>query len=177
MSEKSALIIGHVQPPITDMVTEPEFIPRLQETITAARDAGVLVFFIHIGFDKNLSQLDMFIDGVSNPFHDTIAPTDKDVVIRGAHVSGFLGTDLDLSLRSQGIQRIVLTGISTGGVVLGTLTDAVQRGYGVTLLTDLAFDPNPAVHDAILKLVGSYGPGLPWGAALQTSAEWKAALS
>ena len=176
-NEKSALIIGHVQPPITGLLGDnSDFLPQLRDTVATAHASDVPVIFVHIGFHKNISDLGVLIDGVSNPFDETVAPEEKDIVVRATGVSGFFGTDLESVLRTLGVERIVLTGISTGGVVLGTLTDAVQRGFKVTVLSDLAFDPSPEIHDALLSLVGESGFGKPWGATVETSKEWSAAL-
>ena len=189
-TDKPALIVGHIQPPMTGLIQDPEFVPRLKDTIDAAHKAGIQVIFLHTSFRANLAEFadgswlketlketPFLIDGVSNPFDETVAPQEQDAVVKVSRISGFVGSDLDLVLRAQGIDRIVLTGISTGGVVLGTLTDALQTGYNVTVLTDLVEDPNPDIHEAVLKLVGGSGMGLPWVATLQTSGEWKASIA
>ncbi|MFN7104625.1 MAG: cysteine hydrolase family protein, partial [Pseudorhizobium sp.] len=50
----------------------------------------------------------------------------------------FAGSRLELVLRSQGINTLMLTGISTGGVVLSTALEASDKGYAPTVLSDVS---------------------------------------
>jgi nicotinamidase-related amidase len=186
---KSALILGHIQPPITDLAGDATFIDRLAETVEAARSRGVLIAYVKIGFRPGhidlpvdhplrlaLGDTPAFVDRVANDIHERVAPKDGDIVVTSARVSGFAGTDLDLVLRANGVDHVVLTGISTGGVVLGTLVDAHERDFKVTVLSDLVSDPNPDIHAALLRLYGEAGPGLPWSSSVTSAGEWLTSL-
>ena len=50
--------------------------------------------------------------------------------------SGFQGTDLDQTLRKQGIDRLLIGGLATDYCVLNTVRDALKHGYKVLLLQD-----------------------------------------
>lgn len=46
-----------------------------------------------------------------------------DVIVLKKRASAFTGSDLEIVLRSNDIDTLVLTGIATGGVVLSTVRD------------------------------------------------------
>jgi ureidoacrylate peracid hydrolase len=65
-----------------------------------------------------------------------LAPRSDELVVRGHTYDKFLGTPLDLSLRSRGIRYLVLTGIVTDICVNATLMTAANLNYRVTAVTD-----------------------------------------
>ena len=75
-------------------------------------------------------------DDPATRIHPAVAPAPGDVVVRKLRVSAFAGSDLDVVLRAGGIDRLVLTGIATSGVVLSTLRQAADLDYGLTVLAD-----------------------------------------
>jgi nicotinamidase-related amidase len=56
-------------------------------------------------------------------------------------------------LRAQGIEHIVLAGISTSGVVLSTLREAADKDYEITVLSDCCFDRDEEVHRVLTEKV------------------------
>ncbi len=81
-------------------------------------------------------------------------------------VSAFSGSDLDVILRSLGVDSLVLTGIATSGVVLSTLRQAADLDFGLTVLSDLCADNDPETHRVLM------GKVFPRQAAVMTAAEW-----
>jgi len=65
-----------------------------------------------------------------------LAPRPDELVIRGHTYDKFLGTPLDLALRSRGIRFLVLTGVVTDICVNSTLMTAANLDYRVTAVTD-----------------------------------------
>ena len=65
----------------------------------------------------------------------------------------FTGSDLELILRAKNIDHLVLTGISTSGVVLSTLREAVDKDYILTVLSDLCADRDEEVHRVLTEKV------------------------
>jgi nicotinamidase-related amidase len=68
-------------------------------------------------------------------------------------VSAFTGSDLEVLLRSGGIDSLVLAGIATSGVVLSTLRQAADLDYRLTVLADGCLDADPEVHQVLLQKV------------------------
>ncbi len=64
-----------------------------------------------------------------------LSPED-DYVVRKRRYTAFFGTDLDMYLRENGIQELYLSGVLTNICVLHTASDAVLRGYSVTVIGD-----------------------------------------
>lgn len=65
-----------------------------------------------------------------------LAPRPDELVVRGHTYDKFLGTPLDLALRSQDIHSLIVTGILTDVCVNCTLLSAANRDYRVTAVTD-----------------------------------------
>ncbi|WP_125711482.1 isochorismatase family protein [Lacticaseibacillus porcinae] len=59
----------------------------------------------------------------------------------------FFGTDLDLQLRRQGIDTIILAGVSTSNGVYATALDAFQYAYHVIVIEDACADRDLEKHD------------------------------
>ncbi|GAA5193609.1 hypothetical protein GCM10023322_56040 [Rugosimonospora acidiphila] len=73
--------------------------------------------------------------------------------MRKTRFGAFSTTDLYASLLGQGIDTLILAGISTGGVVLSTLRHAADEDYRIYVLADAIADPDPEVHRVLLEKV------------------------
>ena len=85
--------------------------------------------------------------------HPDIAPAPGDIVVIKKRVSAFAGSDLDMVLRAQQIDHLVLSGISTSGVVLSTLRQAADLDFRLTVLADGCADGDPEVHRVLMEKV------------------------
>jgi nicotinamidase-related amidase len=85
--------------------------------------------------------------------HERLAPQDGDIMVRKIRYGGMSTTDLDQQLRERGITTLVVSGISTSGVVLSTVIDAADRDYQLYVLSDGVADPDPEVHNVLLHRV------------------------
>jgi nicotinamidase-related amidase len=65
-----------------------------------------------------------------------LAPRPDELVVRGHTYDKFLGTPLDLALRSRDVRCLIVTGILTDVCVNCTLLSAANRDYRVTAVTD-----------------------------------------
>jgi Isochorismatase family len=97
---------------------------RTATLIAAARTAGMRVIYVVVGFrpgypevsDRNatfngLKALGAFAAGAENAkIHPAVAPLAEEIVVTKHRVSAFAGTDLDLMLRANGIETLILTG-------------------------------------------------------------------
>jgi nicotinamidase-related amidase len=68
-------------------------------------------------------------------------------------VSAFAGTDLDLMLRANGIETLMLMGIITSGVVLSTLCHAADADYRLLVVGDCCSDGDEESHRVLLEKV------------------------
>jgi ureidoacrylate peracid hydrolase len=65
-----------------------------------------------------------------------LAPRADELVVRGHTYDKFLGTPLDLALRSRDVRCLIVTGVLTDVCVNCTLLSAANRDYRVTAVTD-----------------------------------------
>ncbi len=75
-----------------------------------------------------------------------------DAVLPKRRFSAFFKTDLDQTLRTWGVERVAVCGITTHFCVLTTALDAVCHDFAATVLEDCCAAHRPEVHEAALGL-------------------------
>ena len=166
--DATVLLVMDVQRGIVERFAEdPGYLQRLAGAITAARGAGVPVVYVIIGFrpghpeisarNRTFSALAAaggYVEGdPAAEIHPAVAPGPGDLVVTKRRVSAFTGSDLEVVLRAQEIDHLILTGIATSGVVLSTLRQAADLDYRLTVLSDCCHDNDPEVHRVLLEKV------------------------
>jgi ureidoacrylate peracid hydrolase len=138
--------------------------------LTAAREAGITVVYLKMGFQPDLSDAGLpdaptwlkhlplgAGDAVTAPdgtesrilVRDTwnteilaeLAPEEGDVVLYKHRYSGFYETDLHATLTRLGVTSLIVTGCTTSVCVESTLRDATFRDYHCLLLEDCTAEP------------------------------------
>ncbi|GAA2984470.1 MULTISPECIES: cysteine hydrolase family protein [Streptomyces] len=161
----SALLVMDLQKAIVDRIPDPDYTPRPDRAVAAARRAGVPVVYVVIGFrpghpeTRSSPQFSALPDGAftdGDPgavIHPDVAPRPDESIVTKKRVSAFAGSDLDLVLRGGAIDHLVLTGLATSGVVLSTLRQAADLDYRLTVLADGCGDADPEVHRVLTDKV------------------------
>ena len=151
-------------------------LPRLQQFLTVARDAGVTVIMIQaIIPDESYSEVwqRQFRDapqvraflapgspGVQ--FHPGFEPQPGDIILTKHRYSAFFGTPLDSILRTRGIRTVLACGLTTDVCVGSTARDAYQHDYTVITLSDCTAEASQVRYDAALQtLATNFGAVLP----------------
>jgi len=175
---KTALLVMDVQNAVVHRYPDPAYLPRLHQATSAARAAGLPVIYVAVGFRPGYPEVStrnkMFGRLAGAPagsdeatqIHPDVAPEPGDIVVTKKRVSAFAGSDLELVLRSGGIDHLVLTGIATSGVVLSTLRQAADLDFGLTVLADGCLDNDAEVHRVLVEKV------FPQQAEVITVADW-----
>ena len=159
-----------------DISMYPSMLPRLSRLLTEARSIGVKVIYIQMTVLPNRMsespaqirfnmRLHLASHGATQPLLYTIAgtpgheivaeltPEPGDLVVSKYRSSGFWGTNLDLLLRSNGIETVIVTGCTTEGCVESTARDAMFNDYYVVLPEDCVASDDPRQHEASLFLM------------------------
>jgi nicotinamidase-related amidase len=89
-------------------------------------------------------------EGDAGAIHPALTPKADDIVIVKHRISAFAGTDLDMILRANEINTLVLFGIATSGGVLSTLTDAADLDYRLFVIKDCCADLDAGLHGALV---------------------------
>jgi len=118
-----------------------ELAQRLAPLVAAAREAGALVVFVtqalraeDLGPLKRYDAIHEGSGGVQVVAELGAQPSDCFLVKR--RFGAFLGTDLDLLLRSRGITRVVICGVSAHVCCDTTVREAFQLGYDAVYVVD-----------------------------------------
>ncbi len=84
-------------------------------------------------------------------FVDGLKVRDGDWVVEKFRPDGFIGTNLDHVLRTQGIQSLVLLGTTTEGCVESTVRAASYHDYYTVVVSDCVASPNAELHEGSLR--------------------------
>ena len=136
-------------------------VPAVQAVLVAAREAGLAVVYLKMGFHADLvdagyptsptwlKHLPLRVgDAVESPDGEPsrilirdcwstdivpeLKPMDGDTVLYKTRYSGFYGTSLDEVLRAGGIQQLIVVGATTSVCVESTVRDAC---FGTTTVS------------------------------------------
>ncbi len=145
-------------------------VPNVIRMVDAARRHGVKVVWIHQTSlpggasdspawiymkRRNGLNADRCVDGTwGQRFVDGLRPEGDEPVIKKHRSSGFVGTNLDLVLRSNRIESTVVIGVMTEGCVESTARDAAFSDYYVVLTSDCMASDVLAWHEASLLTMG-----------------------
>jgi len=138
----------------------------LQKLVHRARSLRMRVIHVRVGFRPNFPEISernalfaslknsperrQIFEGPEGEIHPSIAPQGDDLVVVKHRVSAFAGTDLEMILRANQIETLVLFGIATSGVVLSTLLDAFDLDYRLAVIKDCCADRDPEVHACLV---------------------------
>jgi len=127
-----------------------DLVPKLKKLISACRKKGLMVIFTtHVfrenGCDLGLSSVfrpevkrtNILREGTAEvEFYSGIRPQKNDAVIVKRRFSAFSGTDLEIILRSNRIDTLIIGGVAGNVCCECTARDARMKDYKVVFLSD-----------------------------------------
>ncbi|QUH19750.1 cysteine hydrolase family protein [Alkaliphilus sp. B6464] len=88
------------------------------------------------------------VDGTwGSDFIPELYPEEDEYIVKKRRHSGFAHTDLDLYLREENIDTVVVTGVWTNVCVRSTATDALANAYKVITLSDGCASKTEEMHE------------------------------
>ena len=142
-------------------------VAKTQALQRAARAAGIMVCYSATVFrpgypeisDRNKTFSQRKASGqpaVFDPIqiiHASVRPIEGEVIAGKHRVNALYGTDLDMSLRANNIDTLVILGYATSGVVLSTTRYAADADYRLFIVEDCCSDQDPEVHDFLTQRI------------------------
>lgn len=167
---KSALIIVDMVKDFTDpegLVYYPEnreILIKIKTVLEKCREKDLLIVFLqHCNrkgkMDRRISSMRAnCIEGTGGEDIDPILEVDKvkDYVIKKRRYSGFFGTDLDLVLRENGVENVIIVGTKTNCCIRATITDAFYLDYNGYVVSDCVATNSDIVNEVHLTDINKY---------------------
>ncbi len=112
----------------------PQAEQRMAELLAAWRAAGRPVIHVqHLSLEPRSTLRE---DAPGHAFKAEVLPKAGELVFRKHVNSAFIGTDLEAHLRANGIEELVVVGLTTDHCVSSTTRMAGNLGFTVTLVGD-----------------------------------------
>ena len=158
--------------------TQPilDILPRVSALVDAARTANVLVVFVrnivdplwrshspvalvneaHVWADDRVTEANSWGSQVL----DALGAGPDDLYVDKSRNSAFQNTPLEMILRSNGIQTVVITGQATFACVDCSARDALNRDFYTVVVGDAvaATEEDAVFHEASLKVLQHFLP-------------------
>ena len=139
-------------------------IQKANTAMQFARDNQWLVLPVTVGFSENYCEQPkkspifgkakqsqaLSLGQWGTEFHSDLAVNPADCVITKHRVSPFYGTSLDLILRNNAIEQVVVCGVSTVWAIQAAVREGHDRDYAMVILEDACAAANEAEHQASL---------------------------
>ncbi|MDD5142583.1 isochorismatase family cysteine hydrolase [Methanoregula sp.] len=144
-------------------------IPRIQAVLAEFRKRKLPVFHIlrvhrPDGSDVEIIRQEKFR---KHPFAvagthgaaviDELAPRAGEYILTKTRMSAFIGTELDLMLRTLGITTVIITGIQTPNCIRTTVFDAIAYNYPAIIVDDAVGAATEEIHRANLRDMENIG--------------------
>jgi maleamate amidohydrolase len=84
-----------------------------------------------------------------------LVPHQDELIVSKQYPSAFFGTSLASTLTANGVDTVILTGLTTSGCVRASCVDAISHGFITTVVSDACGDRHNAPHQANLFDMGS----------------------
>jgi nicotinamidase-related amidase len=168
----TALLLMDFQRMVVDSyaIDKEALLERVKRLAVASRNSGATVIHVVVGFQPGYPEIsgrNSTFSGLkaagllaagdrSAEIHPELTPQPGDVVVTKQRVSAFTGTNLDMILRSNDIDMVLLTGILTQGVVLSTLRHAADMDYRAIVVADGCSDQDPEVQRVLMEKIFPY---------------------
>ena len=167
--ERPAVLVVDFQNAVTDasqpMGKSPlvaSAIPKTQELLNAAREAGAPVIFCATSFQADrqdmppwkITAMDNWVDESWEVGIDRRLWREGDIVVVKKAPSIFFGTPVVTILNKASVDTVILTGANTSGCIRASTIDSFSYGFRTILPRECVADQGYGPHEANLRDVG-----------------------
>jgi ureidoacrylate peracid hydrolase len=154
-----------------DVSAVQAMVPRLLSLIEAARAVSMPVVFVKTNHDESTdSEVWLGHHDANRAFDprgavcrpDTwgsefyrVEPRADRVIVKSRY-SAFVGTTLDLQLRTLGVESLLFTGVTTETCVESSVREGLFHEYHVSLVEDCCASYERATHEASVRVIGQH---------------------
>lgn len=135
-----------------------KIVPNLQKLVKFAHENGINVVFVQEAHRKDDADFKVrpvhAVKGTwGSDFIPELYPDEEkgDYIVQKRRHSAFAYTDLDLYLREEGCDTVVITGVWTNVCCRSTASDALYRCYKVIVISDCNASATQEMHEAGLR--------------------------
>ena len=152
MGERPALVVVD----LINAFTDPEtglgsdvggVLDRTAALLAAFREHELPRYFTTVAFEESYGDAGQFIKKVpalrelelgtaAVEVDDRVEPVGDERVILKKYASAFFGTDLGTELTTDGVDTLVVAGVTTSGCIRATAVDSLQHGYRTIVPAD-----------------------------------------
>ena len=144
-------------------------IPKIQAVLAGFRKRSLPVFHVvrvhrADGSDVEIIRQELFrkepfaVAGTTGAaVIDELAPREGEYILPKIRMSAFIGTELDLILRTLGVTTLFVCGIQTPNCIRTTVFDAIAYNYPVVLVDDATGAASDEVHRANVRDMQNIG--------------------
>ena len=124
-------------------------IVKLNKLINFCRSKKMPIIFItHVEPD---SKKEFVAETKSVEIIDSVDFQKEDVLIKKNKISAFYKTDLEMTLKKLNVTNVLVTGILTNLCVRSFVSDAYDRGFDITVVTDTCVALSKMMHEFTIK--------------------------
>jgi nicotinamidase-related amidase len=140
---------------------------RVSALLTHVRRSGWPVIHVRIGFSPDYKEQPkasplfghadklgaLRLGEWGTEFHAEAAPLAGEAILVKHRVNAFVGTPLDILLKTAGVKHLAIAGVSTDVGVQTTARAAHDLDYACTVVGDCCMAPNDADHEQTLRML------------------------
>ena len=147
---------------------ERDVVPKTVLAVEKARAAGIPVIYVTVGFSKSYAEWPsdspvfteegkkarlLQLGTWGQETHEALAPREDEVLVTKKRVSPFYATFLEVLLRTQGIEELLLCGVATDHVVMATARDGHDQDFRIKVLEDCCAAASQERHEAAIVVL------------------------
>ncbi len=150
---------------------ERDVLGQAAKLLDAARRSGAAVVYTRVAWQPGypdlvvnspllgmVAQFGALVEGSAKAeIVPQLTPQDGDVVLTHQRVGGFSASQLDVILRSRGVDTLLFAGVATNASVESTARQASDLGYRTIIVADACSAADPGAHDAAIASLGLLG--------------------